>query len=257
MLSLLLLVDIVRQVKTMNTTNFNPDERAGWEQIWRSGDIPPGFQSFALPNQVVVEWAETVPPGGFVLDVGCGVGRHVTYLGGRGFRVAGVDISPSGVRLAEEACAAREIVFDGRVANMTTLPWPDATFDAVLSASTIHHQLRAGIVQTLAEVRWVLKPGGTFLVDFPCADTGHHQGLRRLVVAGQIVEVEPDTFVDERPEPEDLDGFLPHHFCNEADVRELLQPFDIVSLWTIFFETTTKSGSGETGKWIAWVKRPV
>src|SRR5574342_383843 len=102
-----------------NADNFNPHERAGWEQIWRSNDIPPRFNSFAAPNDTVVEWADTLPPGGVVLDVGCGVGRHVLYLGGRGFQVAGVDISPSGIRLTQAACAERQILFDGHVSAMT------------------------------------------------------------------------------------------------------------------------------------------
>lgn len=241
----------------MNPSNFNPEERAGWEQIWRGGDIPPRFRSFAPPNDAVVEWADTLPPGGYILDVGCGVGRHVVYLGERGFRVAGVDISPSGVRLAEEACAARKIVFDGRVTNMTTLPWPDMTFDAALSTSTIHHQLRADVVKTLLEVRRILKPGGLFLVDFPCTETITYQELRRQVTAGEIIEVEPDTFVDERPVSEDSDAFLPHHFCDEGDAHDLLHAFEILKLWPDLHEGITWSGSGTVGKWVAWVRRPI
>src|SRR5262245_17480443 len=127
----------------------NPYDRAGWEAIWRSGDIPPRFQSFAPPNETVIEWVDTLPTNGLVLDIGCGVGRHCIYLGGRGFRVAGMDISPSGIKQTQAACAERNIPFDGRVSDMTTLPWPDATFDAGLSTSTIHHQLRANVERTL------------------------------------------------------------------------------------------------------------
>jgi SAM-dependent methyltransferase len=239
----------------INSLHFNSEERAGWEQIWRSGNIPPRYQSFAAPNPAVVEWVETVTPGGFVLDVGCGVGRHVLYLGECGFRVAGVDISPSGIRLAQAACAERQITFDGRVSDMTTLPWPDMSFDAALSTSTIHHQRRAGILQTLAEVRRILKPGGLFLVDFPCTDTITYQELRGLVIAGQLTEAEPDTFVDERPDSEDPDGFLPHHFCDEADVRDLLHAFDIIRLWADLHEAVSESGTGLVGKWVAWARK--
>ena len=74
-----------------------PDDRAGWELIWRGDMIPPRYRSLAVPNTSVVEWADGLPAGGFVLDIGCGVGRHLVYLGGRGFKMAGVDISPSGI----------------------------------------------------------------------------------------------------------------------------------------------------------------
>jgi len=76
-----------------------PDERAGWELIWRHGNGHPRYGSYAAPDAAVMDWATTLPAGGFVLDLGCGVGRHVVYLGGCGFRMAGIDIAPSGIRL--------------------------------------------------------------------------------------------------------------------------------------------------------------
>jgi SAM-dependent methyltransferase len=240
----------------MNSTQFNSEERAGWEQIWRSGHIPPRYRSMAAPNDTVVAWAATVPVGGTILDVGCGVGRHVTYLGGLGFPMAGVDISPTGIQQTKAICTERRIVFDGRISDMTTLPWPDQTFAAALSTSTIHHHRRANIVQALAEVWRVLQPGGLFLVDFPCTDTIMYQELRRQVAASEISEVEPNTFVDERPDSEDPDGFLPHHFCDEADLRDLLRAFDILKLEADLHEVHLDIGSGLVGKWVAWGQRP-
>ena len=67
-------------------------DRIGWEPIWASNHIPERYASFAAPNDSVIEWANRLASGAFVLDLGCGVGRHVTYLGGRGFRMAGADI---------------------------------------------------------------------------------------------------------------------------------------------------------------------
>jgi SAM-dependent methyltransferase len=241
----------------MNSTQINSDERVGWEQIWCSGDIPPRYRSLAAPNDTVVEWAATVQVGGTILDVGCGVGRHVTYLGGLGFSLAGVDISPTGVQQTKEICAERGVVFDGRISDMNTLPWPDNTFVAALSTSTIHHHRRAGITRALAEIWRVLQPGGLFLVDFPSTDTLTYQELRRQVEAGEISEVEPNTFVDERPDSDDPDGFLPHHFCDEADLRDLLRTFDILKLEADLHEVQLDIGSGLVGKWVAWVRRPL
>src|SRR5436190_17813132 len=118
------------------TSTYKPEERLGWELIWRGGgNHHPRYGSYADADAAVREWAATVAAGGFVLDLGCGVGRHVVYLGGCGFRMAGIDISPSGIRLTQEACAQRKIGFEGHVSDMQTLPWADATFDAALSSS--------------------------------------------------------------------------------------------------------------------------
>lgn len=72
-----------------------------------------------------------LPPGGRVLDVGCGPGRHAHALGARGFEVLGVDISqrfialarentPPGARVTFERADARALHFESE-------------FDAVIS----------------------------------------------------------------------------------------------------------------------------
>jgi tellurite methyltransferase len=232
-----------------------PDLKVGWEPIWRRGNNHPRYGSSSAPNPAVVEWAKTIPSQGFVLDLGCGVGRHMVYLGGQGFRMAGVDISPTGIRLTQEACADHQIAFEGHVSDMDCLRWENETFDAALSISTIHHHRREEIIRTLGEVRRVLKPRGLLLVDFPCTDTLDYRLLRSQAAAGQIAEVEPNTFVDERPDMDEMDdGFLPHHYCDEADLRDLLRSFEIIRLWTSL--RGSNDGAGMMGKWIASACRP-
>jgi SAM-dependent methyltransferase len=236
---------------------INPDERAGWESVFRSGVFPPRYQTLAAPNDSVVEWADTLPEGSAVLDVGCGVGRHVLYLGGRGFKMSGVDLSPSGIKISKEACAERQIDFDGRVSDMTAIPFADRTFDAALSTSTICHHRRADILKTIGEVRRVLKPGGLFLVDFPHKDTLSYQRERNQVAAGLLSEVEPETFVDESPEPDMTnDSFLPHHYCDEAEVRDLLHSFEMLKLWADLPGHTPEGGPAPRGHWVAWARKP-
>jgi SAM-dependent methyltransferase len=232
------------------------DERVGWELIWRHGNGHPRYGSYAAPETAVMDWAAGLPAGGYVLDLGCGLGRHVVHLGVCGFRMAGVDISPSGIRLTREACADRRISFDGQVSDMTALPWPDGIFDGALSTSTIHHHPREAIARTLAQVRRVLKPGGLLLVDFPCTDSLDYRLLRERVAAGEIAEIEPNTFVDQRPDLDEMDDdFLPHHYCDEDDLRDLLRPFDIIRLWAAL--RPSQDGAGMRGKWVASVRRPL
>ena len=227
----------------------------GWEPIWARTSIP-RFNSFAAPSSTVVEWVNQLPPGGFVLDIGCGPGRHCTFLARRGFRVAGMDNSPSAIRKAQEACASGQIPFDGRVCDMSALPWPDATFDAALSISTIHHSLRATVAQAIAEAARVLKPGGQFLVDLECTQTDKFAERRVLADTKQIDEIEANTFIDRRPDSPDIDGYLPHHFSDEADARDLLAPFEIIRLWAaIHTSKSVRSRDQVVGKWVAWARK--
>jgi SAM-dependent methyltransferase len=229
--------------------------RVGWETLWQSGVYPPRYQKSAPPNETVVTWAATLPNGAFVLDVGCGLGRHLHYLGTQGFRLAGVDISPTSIQISREVCAEHHFPFEGQVSDMTYLPWADATFDAAFSIATIHHHRRAGIQQALAEIRRVLKVGGLVLVDLLATARADYAALRAQVAAGEIIEVEPNTFVDERPDSPDLDGFLPHHYCDEAAVRDLLRDFEILKLELATRPAPDPAAAPTIDKWVAWLRK--
>lgn len=236
----------------------NVDRKGGWETLYQHGAFPPRYQTQAAPNDSVVEWADTLPIGARLLDVGSGIGRHVIYLAKRGFRMSGVDLSPTGIQTTREACATHQLEFDGHVGSMSVLPWGDGTFDGVLSTSTISHDRRADIEKTLAEIRRVLKPGGVLLVDFLHKETLSYQETRQQAAEGKLTEVEPDTFVDESSSPDPLeDAFLPHHFTDEAEVRDLLRDYEILKLYAYLPGRTPDGGFGRRGNWIAWARKPL
>lgn len=90
------------------------------------------------------------------LDVGCGPGaltEHLAQRLGNG-AVAAADPSDSFV----EACAQRVLEADVRIADAEALPWPDGTFDAVLSQLVINF-LREPL-QGGREMRRVARRGG-------------------------------------------------------------------------------------------------
>lgn len=242
----------------MTDTSNAAEERAGWELLFRNETFPPRYQTTAAPNESVLEWTDNLKPGSSILDVGCGIGRHVVYLGERGFQMAGMDIAPMGVEKTRQACQERQLSFDGRVSGMTNIPWENETFDAALSTATIAHNRRSEIEKTLAEIWRILKPGGLLLVDFLHKDTLSYQRVREQAAAGQITEIEPDTFIDDSPTP-DLadDAFLPHHFSDEAEVRDLLHSFEIVKLWADLPGRTPEGELGQRGYWVAWARKPL
>lgn len=85
----------------------------------------------------------------------------VAPLSTAGLRVTAVDVSPF---IVAEA-AARNPGLDAIVADVRTLPFPDGTFDAVFSGSTLDHfESTADIEAALVELRRVLRPGGRLIL---------------------------------------------------------------------------------------------
>jgi ubiquinone/menaquinone biosynthesis C-methylase UbiE len=115
--------------------------------------------------------------GRSALDVGCGTGAlAIAAKGfvGTGGQVAGVDPSPEMVARARRkaAKAGAEIRFE--VGTIEALPFPDATFDTVLSSLMLHHLTDDGLQSGIGEIVRVLKAGGRFLA----VDIGGPGGIR-------------------------------------------------------------------------------
>ncbi len=92
--------------------------------------------------------------GDKVLDVGCGKAflLHELTRAVPGIVVAGIDISPYAVAHAKEE--VRPLV---RVGSATSLPWPDRSFDLVISIGTVHNLKNFELRQALAEIERVGK----------------------------------------------------------------------------------------------------
>jgi SAM-dependent methyltransferase len=109
-----------------------------------------------------------------VLEVACGSGGPAVFLAGLcGGRVTGVDINPHGVAAAIRA--SREQGLGGRVEFRVAdadqpLPFPDASFDAVLCVDAANHFARRDRV--LRDWHRVLRPGGRVLFTDPVVVTG-------------------------------------------------------------------------------------
>jgi ubiquinone/menaquinone biosynthesis C-methylase UbiE len=100
---------------------------------------------------------------GRVVDVGCGTGNLLALLAdARTDAYAGADLSPGMLRVAAGKLAASPVRGALAAASAQVLPFADGAFDTAVSASTLHDWAdpRAG----LAEVRRVLRPGGTLLL---------------------------------------------------------------------------------------------
>jgi len=107
------------------------------------------------PSAWVCRWAALIRPGGRVLDVACGQGRHLRYLQSLGFAVVGVDRDAQALSALGELNGA-----EVRVADIEAGPWPFAPggFDGVVVTNYLHRPLFPDLVSAL-------RPGGVLIYE--------------------------------------------------------------------------------------------
>jgi ubiquinone/menaquinone biosynthesis C-methylase UbiE len=135
--------------------------------------------------------AAVAPDGGAVLDVGTGPGVLLVELATRrpDVRLTGVDLSADMV-----AAATRNLMpFADRasvsVGDVTSLPFPDQSFDLIVSSLSLHHWDHPEAA--VPELARLIRPGGRIhIYDFPFApfDALAEAARSRSVLNGRLPE---------------------------------------------------------------------
>jgi SAM-dependent methyltransferase len=122
--------------------------------------------------------AERLPRGGTTLEIGCGTGGLLVAAARSGRSIVGIDIASRWLVVARRRLADRGLHVPLAAAEAERLPWPDATFDAVVADSVLEHL--DDPARALREWRRVLRPGGVLVVWSPnrfTLTTDPHLGL--------------------------------------------------------------------------------
>lgn len=135
-----------------------------------------------------------------ILDIGCGTGRHSLELARRGYRITGVDLSPSMLAQARRAAERESLSIRFVQANACSLSF-HAQFDVALSLCEGAFSLMVSNEddqRILAGVRRALRPGGKLILE-----TGNavYQIVHNRESANFDLETLRETFPLEREQP--------------------------------------------------------
>jgi SAM-dependent methyltransferase len=148
-----------------------------------------------LDRAMIAAFAEQVPAGLPVADIGCGPGHITAHLASLGLPVLGVDVSPGMVKEA----AGRHPALPFQVGSMLSLDAPDGSWAGVLCFYALIHLPAPDRAVALAEFARVLAPGGLLLaafhIDGPMAEAGgvvHTDSLLDQPVSLDFHFIDPD-----------------------------------------------------------------
>lgn len=108
--------------------------------------------------------AAGVEPGKRVLDVGVGTGNLAIRCLAQGAIVVGIDPSEGMLYEARKKAADAPLHLLPVAEPFIRIPFPDASFDAVVSTYALHHVPRMQHPDAVRETARVLRPGGTIAI---------------------------------------------------------------------------------------------
>jgi len=165
------------------------------------------YDEFAhLQQQLAKEMVDAIQPLKIhpksILDIGTGTGEvafllHEIY---KDAKITGCDLAPGMIKKAKQKNTTKKIDFE--VGDAEDLPYPDKTFDLVVSSTT--YQWVEDLERAFAEAKRVMKPGSYFVFT-----TFGPESLNELKKSYKLI-------VDEKA------GYL-HKYRSIEDIREILR----------------------------------
>jgi len=208
-----------------------------WEQRYKAGQGRVNYPFDEVVSFILSRYPTDLRPQTAVLDFGCGPGNHLWFLTENGFDAFGVDSSETAVGLAREAVIQIQKDFDPeniKVSGDDGLPFDDAIFDVVIDRSSLGQNRAADIPGLVAEIRRVLKPGGTYFgINFsdhhPQLDQGRNYG------AGDFGDFDSGKFK----------GIGTRHFFSVAEIFDLFNDYDIEDIRVLDSRSLFEKGDNQ------------
>jgi SAM-dependent methyltransferase len=159
-----------------------------WDQRYRDRATP---WDSGLPSKELRKiLGEIVVPRGHALDLGCGSGTNAVFLAEQGFRVTGVDCSPTALELARQKMTRGGVEVEWIEADVQRWGAGRAPYDLVFDRGCYHCCRRTDREGYLETIRNVTKTGTLLVLLAGNADEAV-EGPPRVTAAELCTELEP------------------------------------------------------------------
>jgi SAM-dependent methyltransferase len=146
---------------TMTTTAEMSALKTRLKATWESGDY--GVLAKYLEKGALEFFDRmNIPPGTRLLDVACGAGQLTLPAARKGIQVTGLDLAANLVRQARTKAADEGLKIQVDEGDAEDLPYPDASFDVVMSLIGSMFAPRPELVAS--EMCRVCRPGGDIIM---------------------------------------------------------------------------------------------
>ena len=174
-----------------------------WDEIFKSER----FCTDLEPREFVKDNIVKISKPGLILDVGCGVGRHLVYLAAMGYNVYGIDTSITALHKASENLKTFSLKAALENSTMWNIPFDGVVFSAALAINVLNHAMPDEITNTVSAISERLVSKGLFLVTLLTNNDYRRYGR----------QINTNTFIcGKGPEK----GVL-HTFFNESSAKAL------------------------------------
>lgn len=180
--------------------SFYSDNRRPWRGVADIGDLP-------------------FPPGGRILEVGCGNGKTAVALAKRGFRVTGMDFSQKAIDICRELILDADFV----CASVLNIPFENGSFDGIVAFHVLEHLTDEELGTAAGELFRVMKNGSYIMVK--CFAEGDMRSSKGTVSGDSVIRG---------------NGILYHYFT-EDELTSKMGMFECVSIRTV--EDKTRFGT--------------
>lgn len=189
-------------------------------QAWASlsADILPLFREFIKSSDFPVK---------NVLDIGCGTGNYLIFLKNYGFRLTGIDSSPTAVEMAKNILHDNAAVF---CQDMFKTKIGKNEFDLIISIAAIYHGHKKQIQELVNKIFEAIVTEGKVFITLPTIKSSNNWNTFK-----KSKQIAGGTFI---PLVGPEKG-LPHSFYSEQEVLALFSKF-----------TTLQLDIDDRGKWI-------